>query len=208
MKIVIIGPQGSGKGTQAEALSRHFQLPLFVTGAFFRSQVQEKTALGKKIGTLIGKGHLVSDELVFETLTQHVCPLKGWILDGTPRRLSQAEFIDHACGPVTAAIFIEISDQEAIRRISGRLYSSCGATFHEIYVPPNQPMICDRCGDRLTRRSDDSPEVVKHRLQLYHEWTKPVAAYYEQHGKLQRINGEQSIEKVFSNILASLTPLA
>ncbi len=200
--IVIIGPQGSGKGTQADLIAAKYKIANISTGVMFREAVKNQTDLGKAVKAIIDRGDLVPDdltnELVKERLNKEDCQ-SGFILDGYPRNLLQAEYLlTHQT--ITHVLEIWISDEEAIKRISGRRVCSCGATFHVLYNPPKQENICDRCGGKLTQRDDDNEKSVKQRLRIYHQQTESIISFFQKKGLHYRINGEQRIPDVVSDV--------
>lgn len=200
--IVIIGPQGSGKGTQADLIAAKYKIANISTGVMFREAVKNQTDLGKAVKAIIDRGDLVPDdltnELVKERLNKDDCQ-GGFILDGYPRNLLQAEYLlTHQT--ITQVLEIWISDEEAIRRISGRRVCSCGATFHMLYNPPQQENICDRCGGELTQRDDDNEKSVKLRLKIYHQQTESIISFFQKKGLHYRINGEQRIPDVANDV--------
>ncbi len=204
MKLIMLGPQGSGKGTQAKLLSEKFAIPHISTGDIFRENIKNKTELGKKALEYINKGKLVPDELVNEIVSSKIAHLQGFILDGYPRKLSQAEFLE-SFSNIDYAIEISISDEAAIKRISGRrVCESCGATY-SIY-DEGYTGKCLKCGSELKIRDDDKEEAVKKRLEIYHTETKPLLGFYSSKGILIKIDGEQPIEKVFEDILCRIRP--
>jgi adenylate kinase len=206
MKILIFGPQGSGKGTQAELIARSYGLPYISTGDIFRYNLKNNTPLGQEVAQYVNAGHLVPDELtnklVVDRLSQPDC-VPGFVLDGYPRNIAQQHFLT-GLTEINHAIVIEVSDEQAINRLSGRLACKCGLSYHTEYNPPKVAGRCDRCGNELFRRDDDQPEAIKQRLALYHSETEPVFVEYKQQGKLSVVNGEQSIDAVkqaISNII-------
>ncbi len=203
LRIVLMGPQGSGKGTQAQLLGERYHLPYISTGDMFRQAVKEQTDLGKKIKDLLDRGELVPDELtnalVAERLSQPDCQA-GFILDGFPRNLDQAKFLlDHFS--IDFVFEIDISDDEAVKRISGRRVCDCGMTYHIIYNPPQQEGVCDRCGGELKIRSDDQEEAVRRRLQIYHDQTAKIIPFFQEQGIFYHINGQQPIADVNKDIV-------
>lgn len=206
--IVMLGPQGSGKGTQAELLSSRLGLPAISTGRLFRAEIEKKTGLGKAIAEYVERGDIVPADIVDQAISERVSEpdaLMGFILDGFPRTLEQAEALDKLLQgqgnrKVTDAVLINISDEEAVRRLSGRRVcsnKSCEASYHvEFHPPQKDPGLCDRCDSPLVQRDDDTPDVIKHRLELYHSDTEPVISYYRERGLLREIDGEQPITKV------------
>jgi len=204
---VIMGPQGSGKGTQAKMISENYKLPHISTGDIFREIRTQDTTLGRKVRELIDNGNLVPDEIVNEMvarrLNQPDCR-EGYVLDGYPRNILQAKFLDKQ-KPVLKCIDLEVSEAECIKRMSARrVCSQCKADYNTIYIKPQKTGICDKCGGKLVQRDDDKPAAIKQRLETYHKETKPVIDYYEKKGVLLKINGEQAIDKVFADILAGL----
>ncbi|MFA5021622.1 MAG: nucleoside monophosphate kinase, partial [Patescibacteria group bacterium] len=181
MRIIIFGPQGSGKGTQAELIARRHGLPYISTGDIFRYHLKNQTELGKKVFTYVNAGHLVPDELtnkiVAERINQPDCR-NGFVLDGYPRNKSQLDYLN-TITKIDFAIAIELDDKTAIKRLAGRLACKCGLSYHLQHNPPKQPGICDKCGGQLFKRDDDKPEAIKKRLEIYHQETKPLLAVYD-----------------------------
>ena len=202
MRIIIFGPQGSGKGTQAELIARRHHWPYISTGDIFRYNLKNQTKLGQEVAEYINSGHLVPDaltnQLVKDRINQPDCAV-GFVLDGYPRNQAQLEFLS-GIAEVDFAIVIEISDDEAIKRLGGRLACKCGLSYHLEFNPPKKEGICDKCGDKLFRRDDDQPEAIKKRLEIYHQATEPLLAIYEAQGILHRIDGSKSIEEVYRQI--------
>ncbi len=204
---VLIGAQGSGKGTQAKMLSAEYGIPHISTGDIFREIRKEESDLGKRVRELIDKGNLVPDsvtnEIVAARISKKDCS-KGFILDGYPRNIIQAEFLNSK-KPVSQCIYVEISDAESIKRIAARLVcSECKADYNTIYIKPKKAGVCDKCSGKLMQRDDDKPEFVKKRLETFYRDTKPLLDYYEKKGVLIRVNGEQAIDKVFADIVKGL----
>jgi len=202
MRIIIFGPQGSGKGTQAELIARRHSWPYVSTGDIFRYHLKNQTALGKKVAEYINAGRLVPDELtnkiVQDRINQPDCVV-GFVLDGYPRNRSQLEFLN-SITKIDFAIVIEISDTEAVKRLGGRLACKCGLSYHLEFNPPKKPGICDKCGDTLFRRDDDEPKAIKKRLEIYHEETEPLLAVYKEQGILYQVDGSKSIEEVYKQV--------
>lgn len=204
----MLGPQGSGKGTQAELLSARLGVPAISTGRLFRAEIEKKTGLGRAIAEYVERGDIVPADIVDQAISERISEtdaLMGFILDGFPRTVEQAEALDemmrtNAGRQVSDAILINISDEEAVRRLSGRRVcsnKSCEASYHvEFHPPQKDPDKCDRCGSPLVQREDDTPEVIRHRLDLYHSDTEPVLNYYRERGVLREIDGEQAITNV------------
>ena len=207
MNIIIFGPQGSGKGTQANLLSAHFNIPHISTGDIFRSRAKEKSDFGKQIAGLINSGQLVPDgitnRVVAERLVQKDAA-DGFILDGFPRKLIQAQFLDTVT-PLDFALEIWIDDDTALSRIGNRRSCpQCGAIYHLLSQPPREENKCDKCGSRLIVRQDDRPEAIKKRLKIYHAQTEPLVDYYKDKGIYRRIDGQPAIEEVNEEVLIIL----
>ncbi|MFA6106851.1 MAG: adenylate kinase [Patescibacteria group bacterium] len=204
---IMFGPPGSGKGTQAEILGKKLNLPTISTGVLLRKEIKDKTELGKEVEEIIAGGNLVSDEIVakmIETRLKEKDAENGAILDGYPRTLNQQDFLLNILKEISEAkiipLLVDVSDDEVVRRLSGRRSCVCGATYHMIYNPPKQDETCDVCGAKLVVRPDDSPGVIKERLKVYHLNVDPVIDYWRTGGKLFLINGEQSIDSVADEI--------
>jgi adenylate kinase len=208
MKIVLLGPPGSGKGTQAKYIVEKFDIPHISTGDIFRKNIKEQTPLGVKAKSYIDKGLLVPDEVTVEIVVDRIkqddCK-KGFLLDGFPRTVNQADALDEVLGNMGTAldnaINIEVADKALIDRLTGRrVCNSCGASFHVSLNPPKQENVCDHCGSQLIQRADDNIETVSNRLDVYKKQTQPLIEYYSKKNILSNINGEQDIEKVFEDI--------
>lgn len=212
MKIIMLGAPGAGKGTQAKKIAEKYQIPHVSTGDIFRSNIKEGTELGRKAKAYMDQGGLVPDELTINMLMDRIqkedCK-NGYVLDGFPRTIPQAESLKRALSDrgqrIDFAINVDVPDENIISRMSGRRACvSCGATYHIVYNPPKAPEVCDVCGDHLVLRDDDKPETVRKRLSVYHEQTKPLIDYYEKDGVLVNVDGTQDLNKVFSDITAVL----
>lgn len=202
MKIIIFGPQGSGKGTQAELIARRHGLPYISTGDIFRYHLKNQTELGIKAAEYMDQGILVPDELTNEIVEDRInqpdCAV-GYVLDGYPRNKSQLEFLT-GMAKIDFAVVIEITDEQALERLGGRLACKCGLSYHTEFNPPKKDNICDKCGDSLFKRDDDTPEAIKKRLEIYHQETKPLVKIYEDQGILSRVDGSKDIEEVYRQI--------
>jgi len=202
-RAVLLGPQASGKSTQAKVITDFLHVPLISASQVLKGVVNKNNDLGNKIKDIMDRGELVPDKymvnLMLEKLGGTNC-LTGFLLDGFPRNIAQAEALDAGCG-VDKVFNIEISDEEAIRRIVGRRMCSNGHVFHLEYQPSKQGNICDICGEELVQRDDDQAEIVKKRLSIYRDETSKLFEYYKKQGKLHFFDGEHSIEKVSANIL-------
>lgn len=212
MYILLMGPPGAGKGTQAEKLIREYGIPQISTGDMFRAAVKSGTALGKEAKSYMDKGALVPDSvtvgIVKERLAQDDCK-KGWILDGFPRTTAQASALDailHDLGiQLTAVLDFNVNRNDLVKRVSGRLVCrQCGASFHKEFRPPKQEGVCDNCGGELYQRADDNEVTVRERLAVYDTSTKPLIDYYKVSGRYYEINGDQSMDKVFADVQAAL----
>lgn len=212
MKIVMLGAPGAGKGTQAKKISAKYNIPHISTGDIFRANIKEGTELGKKAQGYMDQGLLVPDELVLDLIVDRLgkddCK-NGYVLDGFPRTIPQAEALEKALGEqgekIDYALNIDVPDENIINRMSGRRACvGCGATYHLIYAPTKVEGVCDVCGKELILRDDDKPETVKKRLDVYHEQTKPLIDYYENAGTLRTLDGTIDIEDVFQTIVKIL----
>ena len=208
MKLILLGAPGAGKGTQAEILSRELKIPTISTGNMLRAAMKQDTPLGRKVKEYMDTGRLVSDEIVIELLSERLqepdCA-NGFILDGVPRTLVQAEALEQAGIRFDAAVAIESSDETIITRIGGRrVCESCGASYHIVNIPPKQEGICDKCGGQLVQRSDDAPETVKNRLQVYHTTTEPLKGFYETRGILKTVADQPTAAETLQEILTVL----
>ncbi|MFH1187529.1 MAG: nucleoside monophosphate kinase [bacterium] len=201
-KIIFFGPQASGKGTQADFLSKELNLPNISVGNLFRNNIKNQTEIGKIAQSYINDGNLVPpkfvNEMTISRLKEPDCK-NGFILDGYPRNVEQFEAFEKFT-KITHAIEIWISDEEAIKRLGGRRSCVCGEVYHIKYKPPKVDGICDKCGGKLSIRDDDTPEAIKVRLKIYHEETEPVIKIYQEAGVLIKIDGEKSIEDVSKEV--------
>ncbi len=212
MRLVVFGPQGAGKGTQAELISDKYGIPAISTGDIFREGMADDSPLGQEVLKYVEAGNLVPDEVTIKVVQERLSQedaANGWLLDGFPRNLLQAQSLDEwltATGsPIDAALVIEVPLDVSLRRITGRMVcSDCGRNYH-LDHPPVVNWTCDDCGGNVEKRTDDAQdEIVRHRLEIYHEQTEPLIAYYEQTGRLKRIDGLGTPEEVFARIAASL----
>jgi adenylate kinase len=215
LDLILLGAPGSGKGTQGERLQADFRLPYYATGDILRAAVRDGTDLGKQAKEYMDRGDLVPDDVIIAMIAERVESPEaadGFILDGFPRTSAQAEALDEEMGRLdkrlTAAILIDVSDDEVIRRLSGRRTCEKGGhIFHVELDPPKEDGVCDVCGGRLVVRDDDKPEVVRNRLEQYHTKTEPLISYYEGKGILRRVDGQQKPEEVSDRIRALLATL-
>lgn len=212
MKIIMLGAPGAGKGTQAKKIADKYQIPHISTGDIFRANIKEGTELGKKAKSYMDQGLLVPDELTLELIMdrfQNPDCANGYVLDGFPRTIPQAEALTAALekngDSIDYAINVEVPDENIITRMSGRRAClACGATYHVVYAPTKEEGVCDRCGEKLVLRDDDKPETVKKRLDVYHSQTQPLIDYYTKQGKLAEVDGTQSVDAVFDAIVKIL----
>lgn len=207
MNIILIGPQGSGKGTQADNMVDEYGMKHFSVGDALRAEKKSGSELGNKVAAIMERGDLVSDDIVNEIVKKAVEHYgeQGLIFDGYPRKRSQAEYLK-TIADVDAVVDISISDEEAVRRISSRyVCPECGKCYNTIFLPPKEEGKCDADGAALVQREDDKPDAVRKRLAAYHEQTEPIVKYYEEGGvPVHRINGEQPIPDVFRDIKRAL----
>lgn len=209
--MVLLGPPGGGKGTQAVRLAAAFNVPHIATGDLFRAEIAQETELGKLANSFIAQGNLVPDHVVIGMvrgrLAQDDCD--GFVLDGFPRTVEQAEQVDEILAglqrPIQVAVDLEVPDDVIIERAAGRqLCSQCGTIYHTVAKPPHVAGICDKCGGELYSREDDQPETVRHRLHVYHRLTAPVIGYYRASGLLQTVDGVGTPDKIFDRIYAKV----
>jgi adenylate kinase len=215
LNLILFGPPGAGKGTQAERLRDDFRLPFISTGEMLRENVKEGTELGKQAKQYMDAGELVPDELIVAMAAERLQEedaRDGFILDGFPRTIEQAKALDRQLSElgrrVTAAILIDVPDDEVIRRLSGRrVCVKAGHNYHVVFDPPKHDEVCDQDGSRLVQRDDDKPEVISNRLRVYHEQTEPVIEYYDKQGVMRRIDGTRSPAEVHDHIRAVIATL-
>lgn len=212
MKIIMLGAPGAGKGTQADKICAKYNIPHISTGDIFRANIKNNTELGQKAKSYMDKGELVPDELVVDLVVDRIkaddCT-NGYVLDGFPRTIPQAEALDAALAAINDkvdyAINVEVPDENIINRMSGRRACvACGATYHIIHIPTKVDGVCDKCGAELILRDDDKPETVKNRLNVYHEQTQPLIDYYTAKNVLHEVDGTKAMEDVFSSIVSIL----
>jgi adenylate kinase len=215
LNLILLGPPGSGKGTQGERLQEDFRLPYYATGDILRAAVREQTELGKQAKEYMDRGDLVPDEVIIGAIAERIASSEaqdGFILDGFPRTPRQAEALDEEMErlgrELTAALLIEVPDEEVMRRLGGRRTCvKAGHIFHVEFDPPKNEGVCDLCGARLIVRDDDKPEVIRRRLEQYHSKTEPLVKYYEQRGILRHVDGKRSPDEVSDRIRALLATL-
>ena len=208
MKLILLGAPGAGKGTQAEILCKKLGIPSISTGNILRAAIKDGTPTGLKAKSYIDAGKLVPDEVIIgivnERLSQDDCA-KGYILDGVPRTIAQAEALEKAGIKFDAVVSIEISEDEILRRMSGRrVCEACGSSYNVEAIPPRVEGICDNCGGKLIQRKDDTPETVRERLKVYHTETEPLVGFYAQRGLLKSVAVNGTKEETAQAILAVL----
>ena len=212
MKIVMLGAPGAGKGTQAKRIAAEYGIPHISTGDIFRANIKAGTELGKKAKAFMDQGALVPDEVTIGMLMDRIheadCE-KGYVLDGFPRTIPQAESLTKALAAegnkIDAAVDIDVPDENIVNRMGGRRAClSCGATYHIVFNAPKKEGVCDTCGSAQVLRDDDKPETVQKRLAVYHEQTQPLIDYYRAEGVLKSVDGTQAMDKVFEDIKAVL----
>lgn len=212
MKIIMLGAPGAGKGTQAKQIADKYSIPHISTGDIFRANLKAGTELGMKAKEYMDQGLLVPDELtcdlVMDRIAQDDCK-NGFVLDGFPRTIPQAEALDAALTKIDQkmdyAVDVDVPDENIINRMSGRRAClNCGATYHIVSIPTKVEGVCDRCGNQVVLRDDDQPETVQKRLEVYHAQTQPLIDYYKKQGILKSVDGTQSMESVFDAIVEIL----
>ena len=208
MKLIFLGPPGAGKGTQAAIISKKLDIPTISTGDMLRSAVKAGTPTGLKAKTFMDAGELVPDEVIIgivgERLSESDCA-KGYILDGVPRTIAQAEALEKSGIEFDKVISLEVADEAIVERMSGRrVCGKCGATYHVVNNPSKAEGVCDACGGELSIRVDDKAETVRQRLAVYHAETEPLKAFYAQRGKLREVPGDQSLEETTKAIEQTL----
>jgi adenylate kinase len=215
LNLILLGPPGAGKGTQAERIVGDFDLPYYATGDILRAAVKEDSDLGKKAKDYMDKGDLVPDELICAVIMERVDSdeaADGFLLDGFPRTIGQAETLEQALAKrdrsLTAALLIDADDELVIKRLSGRrVCTKNGHNYHVDFDPPKREGVCDQDGSKLIQRDDDKPETVKHRLEVYHEQTQPLVEHYENAGVLKRFDGDRPPGEVHDHIRATVATM-
>ena len=208
MKIIMLGAPGAGKGTQAEIISKKLGIPTISTGNILRAAVKAGTPVGLQAKSYMDAGKLVPDDVIIGILAEALkgpeCA-KGYILDGVPRTIPQAEAMEQQGVDIDVALDLAVADEDIIARMGGRrVCPVCGATYHIVNAPPAKEGVCDKCGADLIIRADDAPETVKDRLRTYHEQTEPLLAFYKERGKLKTVHNKPSIEENTAEIMKAL----
>ena len=208
MKLILLGAPGAGKGTQAEVLCKELDIPTISTGNILRAAIKNGTPVGLQAKAYMDAGKLVPDEVIIGIITDRLAEEEcrnGYILDGVPRTIAQAEAMEKAGITFDAVVSIEISDETIMERMGGRrVCESCGASYHVVAVPPKKEGVCDNCGGKLVQRKDDAPETVKARLEVYHRETEPLKGFYAQRGLLKSVENQPSVEETSQAILRAL----
>jgi adenylate kinase len=215
LNLILLGPPGAGKGTQAERLRNDFDLPYYATGDILRAAVADETELGRKAKEYMDRGDLVPDELIVDVIMERIDEPEaadGFLLDGFPRTIPQAEALDRALAErgreLSSVLLIDTPDDEVVRRLSGRrICAKNGHVYHVEFDPPKRDDVCDQDGSRLIQRDDDKPETVRNRLDVYHQQTEPLVARYEKQGDLRRFDGTRPADDVHGHIRATLATL-
>ena len=208
MKLILLGAPGAGKGTQADILCKELDIPTISTGNILRAAIKNGTPTGMKAKAFMDEGKLVPDDVIIGIITERVAEedcKNGYILDGVPRTIAQAEALEKAGIVFDDVVSIEISDEVIMERMSGRrVCEHCGASYHLVAVPPKQEGICDKCGGKLVQRKDDAPETVKARLEVYHKETEPLKDFYAKRGLLKSVENQATVAETSQVILRAL----
>ncbi len=209
MNLILMGAPGAGKGTQSAKISEKYNIPAIATGDILRAAIKAGTELGKAAKSYIDAGKLVPDSVVIgiikEYLASDACK-NGFILDGFPRSIPQAEALDEMGVKIDVVLSIEVADDKIIERMSGRRVCSCGASYHVVYNPPKTEDVCDKCGAALYVRADDAAETVKNRLETFHAQTEPLKEYYSKKGNLVTVEGQEEVADTTALVFAALKP--
>ena len=209
MNLILMGAPGAGKGTQAVKISEKYQIPAIATGDILRAEVKADTELGREAQKYLALGQLVPDSVVIGIIKKYMVENScenGFLLDGFPRSIPQAEALETMGIHLDAVLNIEVPDQKIIERMSGRRVCSCGSSYHVVYNPPIKEDVCDRCGEALYIRADDAAETVKHRLDTFHKETEPLKEFYSQKGILLSIEGQEEVADTTALVFNALRP--
>lgn len=208
MKLILLGAPGAGKGTQAEVICEKLAIPAISTGNILREAMKNETEMGVKAKAFIDSGALVPDDVIIQIIKERLAApdcQNGFILDGVPRTVAQAEALEEMGVEIDKVVDIEVADDTIVKRLSGRrVCSACGASYHTVYKPSTQPDICDRCGGELIVRKDDEPSTILERLDVYHELTEPLVDFYRARGKLVVVEGQEEVADTTKLLLEKL----
>ena len=208
MKLILLGAPGAGKGTQAEVICEQLSIPAISTGNIIREALKSGSEVGQKAKSYMDEGKLVPDEVVIEIIKNRLAEddcQNGFILDGFPRTIAQAEALDRMGVEIDRVIDIEVADEDIIKRLSGRrVCSACGSSYHLLYKKPAIEGVCDKCAGTLSQRKDDHPDTIRERLCVYHDQTEPLKGYYEKKGKLFIVEGQEEVADTTRLTLAAL----
>lgn len=212
MKLILLGAPGAGKGTQAEIICDRYHIPALSTGNILREAVKNATQTGLEAKSYMDAGSLVPDDVIIRVIRERMQQpdaASGFILDGVPRTVAQAEALEKMGVDIDLVINLYVADEDIVRRLSGRrVCESCGASYHTVYKPSKQPDVCDRCGGRLIIRKDDEPETILARLATYHDQTEPLIDFYRQRGKLANVEGAEELAETTARVAKALEALA
>lgn len=209
MNMILMGAPGAGKGTQSAKISEKYHIPAIATGDILRSAMKNETELGKAAKSYVEAGKLVPDEIVIGIIKEYLATdacRNGFILDGFPRSIPQARALDEMGVRIDVVLNIEVEDEKIIERMSGRRVCSCGASYHIAHNPPRKEGVCDKCGEALYVRADDSAETVKNRLATFHAQTEPLKAYYAEKGNLVTVHGQEEVAQTTALVFEALRP--
>lgn len=209
MNMILMGAPGAGKGTQSAKISEKYHIPAIATGDILRSAMKNETELGKAAKSYVEAGKLVPDEIVIGIIKEYLATdacRNGFILDGFPRSIPQARALDEMGVRIDVVLNIEVEDEKIIERMSGRRVCSCGASYHIAHNPPRKEGVCDKCGEALYIRADDSAETVKNRLATFHAQTEPLKAYYAEKGNLVTVHGQEEVAQTTALVFEALRP--
>ena len=209
MNIILMGAPGAGKGTQSARISEKYQIPAIATGDILRGAMKAGTELGKAAKSYVDAGQLVPDSVVIGIIKEYLATdncKNGFILDGFPRSIPQAEALDEMGVQIDVVLSIEVADEKIIERMSGRRVCSCGASYHVVYIPPKKEDVCDKCGAALYVRADDAAETVKNRLDTFHAQTEPLKEYYSGKGILVTVEDQEEVADTTALVFKALAP--
>lgn len=204
MKLILLGAPGAGKGTQAEIICDNYNIPALSTGNILREAVMNETQTGLKAKSYMDAGTLVPDDVIIDVIRERMSQpdcVNGFILDGVPRTVAQAQALERMGVDIDIVINLEVADNDIVRRLSGRrVCEKCGASYHTVYKPPAKAEVCDRCAGRLIIRKDDEPSTILSRLEIYHEQTEPLIGFYRERGKLAEVKGAEDLSETTARV--------